>query len=89
MNGIITGNFEGHGLSDLVVSLGQYPAGITSLAVLPGDGHGGFLAPVIYSLGVFSPTGGNLSRPTSPVAASTTSLWLGPTPRVATLSTSW
>ena len=60
VNGIITGNFEGHGLSDLVVSLGQYPAGITSLAVLQGDGHGGFSAPVIYSLGVFSPTGSNL-----------------------------
>ena len=60
LNGLITGNFEGHGPTDLVVSLGQYPSGITSLAVLPGDGHGGFLAPAIYSLGVFSPTGNNL-----------------------------
>ena len=53
LSGLISGNFEGHGPTDLVVSLGQYPAGITSLAVLPGDGHGGFLAPGLYSLGVF------------------------------------
>ncbi len=60
LNGIITGNFEGLGLRDLVVSLGQYPSGITSLAVIQGDGDGGFSAPVIYSLGVLSPTGDNL-----------------------------
>jgi len=60
VHSIITGNFEGHALSDLVISLDEYPA--TSLAVLPSDGNGGFLAPMYYSLGDFSPYG-------NPVAA--------------------
>jgi hypothetical protein len=56
LNAIIAGNFEGRGRTDLVVSLDEFATGITSLAVIPGDGHGGFLPPTNYSLGTFSPT---------------------------------